>query len=294
MSKIRPPNVVVWWLAIRPKTLSLSLVPVLVGASVAWNEHGSIAWLATFVACLSALLIQIGTNLHNDAKDWERGIDRADRQGPERVTAMGWLTAKQVLNAAYLSFIMALVLGLYLIWIGGVFILLIGTLSIVAGLAYTGGPSPIAYGSLGELFVFLFFGLGAVTGTYYLSVGNVSWNAIIIGAAMGFFAAAVLTINNYRDLNSDKSVGKLTLAIYIGPYATRILYALLLLMPFFLIAWHGMKKPLLFITWLAMPMALRLIFTLFKTVPSPACNSLLARTAQLQLLFGLLLSISYW
>lgn len=293
MFQIRPSTAIVWWLAIRPKTLSLSWVPVLVGASLAWAEHGHIAWLATIIACLSALLIQIGTNLHNDAKDWERGIDRADRQGPQRVTAMGWLTAKQVLKAAYIAFFIAFVLGLYLIWVGGTFILLLGGLSIVAGLSYTGGPRPIAYGSFGEIFVFLFFGLGAVTGTYYLSVGNVSWQAIAIGAAMGLFASAVLTMNNYRDIYSDQIVGKVTLAIHIGPHATRIVYALSLLIPFLLIAWPGITRPWLFLTWLSLPMALLLIFNLFETVPSPQCNSLLARTAQLQLIFGLLLSIGY-
>lgn len=289
---IRPATAIVWWLAVRPKTLSLSWVPVLVGASLAWQEYGAINWLASFIACVSAILIQIGTNLHNDVKDWERGIDRADRQGPQRVTAMGWLTVKQVLSAAYAAFFIAFVLGLYLIWIGGLFILLLGVFSIASGLAYTGGPRPIAYGYFGELFVFLFFGLGAVIGTYYLNVGNVSWNSIVLGAVIGLFASAVLIVNNYRDLYSDQAVGKVTLAVRIGPNAIRIVYALSLLLPFIFIAGLGMVWPWLFLTWLALPMAVVLIFNMFKIPPSPACNMLLARTAQLQLIFGLLLSIS--
>jgi len=289
----RPSNFIVWWLAVRPKTLSLSWVPVLVASSLAWHEHKQIAWLATAVACCAALLIQIGTNLHNDAKDWERGIDRPDRQGPQRVTAMGWITATRVLTAAYLAFALALILGLYLIWVGGLFILLLGILSIASGLAYTGGPLPIAYGRFGEIFVFLFFGLGAVIGTYYLSTGTVSWNALTLGTIMGCFAAAVLTVNNYRDMYSDQRVGKNTLAIYIGPNATRILYTLLLIIPFILIIRHGINKPTLFFTWLTLPRALYLISKIFHTPPSPACNLLLANTVQLQLAFGLLLSIGY-
>jgi 1,4-dihydroxy-2-naphthoate octaprenyltransferase len=289
LEKSNMSNIKIWWLAIRPKTLSLSWVPVLVGASLAWQEHGQFAWLTTLTACASALLIQIGTNLHNDAKDWERGIDRADRQGPQRATAMGWLSASQVLKAAYLSFTLAFALGLYLILVGGTLILLLGICSIAAGLAYTGGPRPIAYGNLGELFVFLFFGLGAVTGTYYLNAGIVSTKAIAIGATMGCFASAVLLINNYRDIYSDTAVGKSTLVIHVGQIAARKMYVLLIIMPYIIIAWYGIKQPLLFLTWMTMPIAIWLIKKLFNTQPSPTCNAILAHTAQLQMLFGIFL-----
>jgi len=289
-----PHIITIWWLAIRPKTLSLSWVPVLVSSSLAFSEQGQFSWLVMLTAVLAAILIQIGTNLHNDAKDFERGVDRPDRQGPVRVTAIGWLQANQVRNAAYMAFGLAFIIGLYLIWIGGWIIFILGIASIVAGLAYTGGPRPIAYGMFGEIFVFLFFGVAAVVGTYYLHTHQISWTSMATGAAFGLLAAAVLTVNNYRDIYSDKLVGKITLPIYIGEAATRIEYAGLMILPFVLIIPSGIKQPwALILAYLTLPGALWLVIRFFKTPPSPACNDLLARTAQLQLIFGLLLGIGY-
>lgn len=293
MSPAHPSAFGVWWLAIRPKTLSLSLVPVLVGSSLAWHEQGRLAWPEAIVAALAAMLIQIATNLHNDAADFERGADGAKRVGPRRVTAAGWLSAAQVRTAAYGAFFLAFLLGIYLVWAGGVFILALGLLSIASGLAYTGGPRPIAYSGLGELFVFLFFGIAAVTGSYYLSAGLVSWTVLAAAAALGLLAAAVLTVNNYRDLESDRSAGKITLAVRIGRRATRIEYALLLLAPFALVFPIALGHPPALLSWAVLPWALWLAARFYLTPPGPPFNTVLARTAQLQLAFGLLLSAGF-
>ena len=291
LSSGRPSSLVVWWLAIRPKTLSLSLVPVIVGASLAWREQGQVAWLPVWVAALAAILIQIGTNLYNDAEDFERGADTAERLGPTRVTAAGWLSGRQVRRAAQAAFFMAFLLGIYLVWVGGVFILALGLASIAAGLAYTGGSRPIAYSGLGEVFVFLFFGIAAVMGIYYLSTGLLTWSALAAACAVGSLAAAVLAVNNYRDLDSDRAAGKITLAVRIGRRAARHEYALLLLAPFALIVPLAGLGTLAWLPLLVLPWALWLIVRFYRTPPSPAFNELLARTAQLQLAFGLLLSV---
>jgi 1,4-dihydroxy-2-naphthoate octaprenyltransferase len=279
-----------WWLAIRPKTLSMSLAPVLVGATLAWRDSGQVAWAVSLIAALAALLIQVGANLHNDAADFERGADTPERVGPPRAVAQGWLAARAVRHAAYAAFACAFLLGIGLVWTGGWPILVLGLASLGAGLAYTGGPRPIAYTGMGELFVFLFFGLAAVAGTYYLGTGAMSDAALAAGAALGSIAAAVLTANNYRDLDNDRRAGKITLAVRIGRRATRIEYAALLLSPYALLPLiaHGAAA---WLPLLSLPGALWLIARFARTPPGAAFNALLARTAQLQLAFGVLLAL---
>ena len=194
------------------------MVPVLVGSVQGGVDSGVLVWPIMLVAVFAALLIQVGTNLHNDAADFEHGADiSSTRIGPPRATAQGWLTLAQVRNGATLSFSLAMVMGSYLVWQGGWPILAIGLLSIVAGWSYTGGPKPIAYVGLGELFVFVFFGLVAVAGSYYLQTAALHWPALITGAMLGMPAAAVLVVNNYRDLDNDRQAGKNTLAVRLGP-----------------------------------------------------------------------------
>lgn len=284
-----------WIIAIRPKTLSIAVVPVLIGSTLAWIHSGDLAWPVMGAALMAALCIQAGTNLYNDAADYERGADcNATRLGPVRVTAAGWLTAAQVRRGAGVSFATAAALGGYLIWAGGWPILLIGLASIAAGIAYTGGPRPVAYTSLGEVFVWLFFGLVAVVGSYYLQTGELSWAAAVAGALIGMPAAAVLVVNNYRDLENDKAVGKNTLAVQFGRRASEIEYAALMLLPFALLPllarWGnsplGGMIPLLLLPW-----ALYLITRLWGAAPGPLCNQLLAATARFQLIFGLLLCL---
>ena len=206
-----------WFLACRPKTLSVSLSPVLVGSAIAWHDSGALLWLPLLAAALGAAFIQIGTNLFNDVGDFLRGTDTPDRLGPKRATAEGWLTPGKVKASAWLSFALAFLCGIYLVWHGGWAIVAIGLASLAAGWAYTGGPKPIAYGPLGEVFVFIFFGLVAVGGSYYLQTFSLTATALAAAALVGIHAAAVITVNNYRDLDGDARSGKNTLAVRLGP-----------------------------------------------------------------------------
>jgi len=278
-----------WWLAIRPKTLSMAVVPVAVGGVIAYVEGGGIEMLHLLVILIAAVLIQVGTNLYNDAGDALRGADTPGRLGPKRAVAEGWLAVRVVQRAAYISFGLALLAGIYLIQVGGVPILLIGLLSIASGLGYTAGRYPIAYTLMGEFFVFLFFGVIAVVGTVWILLESWSVMALWSGSAIGSIAAAVLVVNNYRDIETDQPVGKHTLAVCLGKTATRRLYLLLILLPFVLVV--GMGHPqlypnLLWIELLALPFALYLGWSIYRTPHGRGLNRLLEQTAQLQLLFG--------
>jgi 1,4-dihydroxy-2-naphthoate polyprenyltransferase len=220
-----------WLLAIRPKTLALSLSPLLLGGALAQADSGALHWLPWLAALCTAMLIQIATNLHNDAGDFARGADTPQRLGPARAAAQGWLSVTALRRAAYGCFGMALLLGGYLAWIGGLPILLLGLAALASGYAYTGGPRPIAYSPLGELFVLVFFGVAAVGGTYYLQTLSLSLPVLAAGIAAGLPAAAVLLVNNYRDLEADHQAGRRTLAQRLGRPASRRLYAAMLLLP---------------------------------------------------------------
>jgi len=292
-----PDSALHWWLAFRPKTLTVSIVPVMVGSSLAYAETGAIAWLPLLAALLAAMLIQIGTNLHNDVSDFERGADNAERVGPARATASGWLAPVTVRRAALACFGLAVLLGFYLVVKGGWPILLLGLCSVAAGWAYTGGPRPIAYSALGELFVWLFFGLGAVMGSYYLQTFSLGWSVFVAASMIGLLAAAVIAVNNTRDLDSDRKIGKNTLAVRIGRGGSQVEYALLLCTPYLLLpllawlnhsGWWGGGLPLL-----SLPVALSLWRRFRREQPGPVFNLILAQTAQLQLVFGILLSIGF-
>ncbi len=282
-----------WFLACRPKTLSVSLSPVLVGSAIAWHDSGALLWLPLLAAALGAAFIQIGTNLFNDVGDFLRGTDTPDRLGPKRATAEGWLTPGKVKASAWLSFALAFLCGIYLVWHGGWAIVAIGLASLAAGWAYTGGPKPIAYGPLGEVFVFIFFGLVAVGGSYYLQTFSLTATALAAAALVGIHAAAVITVNNYRDLDGDARSGKNTLAVRLGRPATRRIYAAEMLAPYVLLpllaglGWPG-ALPLL-----SLPLAFRLIHRFHHEAPGPAFNDILAATAGLQLVFALLLTLSF-
>lgn len=280
----------IWWLAIRPKTLTISIVPVMVGSSCAYAAAGAVSRLLLLVTLATAMLIQIGTNLHNDVGDFERGADGADRLGPRRATASGWLEPGAVRHVAFACFGLAMLLGCYLVWQGGWPILLLGLCSIAAGWAYTGGPRPIAYSALGELFAWLFFGLAAVMGSYYLQTFRLSWNIFAAASMIGWLAAAVIVVNNYRDLDCDRKVGKNTLAVCIGRAGSRVEYGLLMLAPYaMLLIPAGLK-----IWWLpalTLPWAIYLVVLFCRQTPGPVFNRLLAQTVLLQLCFGFLLSV---
>jgi 1,4-dihydroxy-2-naphthoate polyprenyltransferase len=270
-------------------------VPVLVGTALAWRAGAEMHWLAAAIALCAAVLIQIGTNLYNDVGDYERGADGGDRLGPPRATSMGWLAPTDVRRAAATSFGLAMVLGAYLVSVGGWPIFVIGLASVAAGVAYTGGPRPIAYTASGEFFVFVFFGLVATAGSAFLQTGRLSWASAVAGGMIGALAAAVLVVNNYRDLESDRRSKKITLAARVGYAATRIEFAALVLAPF-------AALPLLAVltgtgAWMVLPaasapLAVRLVRDLDRTPISVALNPLLKRTARLESVFGLLVCVA--
>jgi 1,4-dihydroxy-2-naphthoate octaprenyltransferase len=280
-------------MAARPRTLSLSLTPVIVGAALAWAVEREMHGRAVAAALAASMLIQLGTNLHNDAIDSERGGDGPDRVGPLRVTASGLLSATAVKGGAIVCFAVAAMIGLYLVVIGGWPILLLGILSILSGWAYTGGPLPIAYTPFGELFVVGFFGLGAVCGIYWLCTGEVSAIAIETGLAIGLLTGAVLLVNNYRDAEADARVGRRTLAIVAGSGLTAWIYAGLMLFPFALLLPIGDALPRGFV-WpalIALPVAIVMIYHFAREPRGRGFNRILVRTVFTQFLFGMLLSL---
>jgi 1,4-dihydroxy-2-naphthoate polyprenyltransferase len=286
-------NLSSWIMAARPRTLILSMTPVAVGAALAWALDGKIYALAILAALIGSMFIQLGTNLHNDVADSELGGDGTDRVGPPRVTASGLLDGTAVKRGAAACFAASALMGVYLVFVGGWPILLLGILSIVAGWAYTGGPLPIAYTPLGELFVVAFFGVGAVCGTYWLCTAYLGPAAIEAGVALGLLAAAVLLVNNYRDAEADARVGRKTLTILAGPRITIWVYAAMLLIPFALLPVIGdaLRERHVWPALVALPPALVLIYRFVHEPRGRGFNQILIRTAQLQFLFGLLLCL---
>jgi 1,4-dihydroxy-2-naphthoate polyprenyltransferase len=286
-------NISSWVVAARPRTLSLSMTPVIVGAAVAWAAEQKTHFSAVVAALVASALIQLGTNLHNDAADSERGGDGPDRIGPPRATASGLLEASIVKCGAAAAFGLAAALGLYLVYVGGWPILMLGVLSIASGWSYTGGPFPIAYTPFGELFVLVFFGLVAVSGTYLLCTGHVTAVAVETGLAVGSLTSAVLLVNNQRDVVADARVGRRTLAIVAGPRITARIYSGLMLLPFALLPLIGqaLSRGRVWPAVIAGPAALWLIHAFARAKGGPIFNRLLVRTVLVQLLFSALLSI---
>ncbi|HWW62120.1 MAG TPA: 1,4-dihydroxy-2-naphthoate polyprenyltransferase [Thermoanaerobaculia bacterium] len=272
-----------WVLAARPKTLSAAVVPVLLGASLA----GRVVWWVLACALAGALLIQIATNFINDALDFRKGADTGERLGPLRVTAAGLLTPDAVMRAAYICLMLAALCGIPLIVRGGWPLLAIGVASIIAAYLYTGGPYPLAYHGLGELFVILFFGLAAVGGTYYVLTLRITPAALIAGFAAGSLACVLLAINNLRDLPTDARSNKKTMAVRFGPAFARAEIALFAIAPFVCAAIAGVWLPLL-----ALPIALIVIRRVF-TSDGAALNGVLAVAGALQWAFGILWVCSF-
>jgi 1,4-dihydroxy-2-naphthoate polyprenyltransferase len=280
-----------WLTAIRPRTLLVAVVPVIVGTALAWHDVGALSGSILLATIAAAVLIQIATNLHNDVSDFERGADDpGTRLGPRRATAEGWLSPAAVRSGAVVAFSGAGIIGLWLAWQGGWPILAIGVASIACAWGYSGGAKPIAYSSLGELFVWLFFGVAAVAGSYYLQAGRFDALAVAAGALLGMPAAAVLVVNNYRDRDNDRRAGRRTFAVVFGARASRFEYGILMLLPFLLLVplalagGAGWLLPLIAAPWAA------LLVRRFVTQPAgPVFNELLADTAQLQLVFGALI-----
>lgn len=277
-----------WLLAIRPKTLGMAVIPVVVGSALAFAQTHGFQWLPALAALLAAMLIQIGTNLHNDAADHASGVDTLERLGPLRVTASGLLTAEQVMRGVQLCFLLAFGLGIYLVVVGEWPILLVGLLSLTAGLAYSGGKYPISHSPFGEVFVLVFFGVVAVTGSYYLQTLRVESEALLAGCILGLPAAAVLVVNNTRDRESDRLAGRRTLAVIMGEGFSRAEYAGFLLLPFAIIATTRLGN---YLPLLALPWAVYLLRACWQVQEAQRYNPLLPQTAQFQFGLGLLLAI---
>ena len=278
-------------MAARPRTLPAAIAPVLVGTSLAIH-YGTFHPIAFTAALLGAILIQIGTNLSNDYSDARRGADSDERIGPVRVTAGGLVPPRQVLIATYLTFGAAVLCGAYLIAVAGWALLAVGAASILAGVLYTGGPRPYGYEGLGEVFVFLFFGLVAVTGSYFVQRRGLPWQAFVLAVPVGLLIAAILVVNNARDIDTDRRAGKRTLAVRLGRERTRVLFVAMIAVAFVTswVPWFaGALSPWLFVTAAAAPLAIGVIQTVRTHADGPSLNAALARTAKLALVFCLLL-----
>lgn len=282
----------IWLSAARPRTLPAAAAPVLVGTAAA--AHDGLFNLAPALAALAgALLIQIGTNFANDVFDFQKGADTPDRLGPTRATQAGWVTPRQMLMATWLTFGLAVLVGGYLVWVGGWPIVVIGVLSILSGLAYTGGPFPLGYNGLGDLFVFIFFGLVAVIGTYYVQAGVVGALAVWAAIPIGLLATAIIVVNNLRDVDTDRKAGKRTLAVRFGINWARAEYRLLVVAAYMapVAAWLSGQAPAgVLLTWLSLPLAVRLIRAVYAQT-GKALNPVLGGTGQLELVYGVLLAL---
>jgi len=285
----------IWLMAARPRTLPAAIAPVLVGTAAAVEWVGELPRPLAFVAALAgSILIQIGTNLANDYSDAKRGADTADRLGPVRVTSAGLVAPRRVLIATWIAFAAAVACGIYLAAVAGVVILLIGAVSIAAGVLYTGGPRPYGYAGLGEVFVFLFFGLVAVNGSFYVQTEELQALPLGLSISVGFLATAILVVNNVRDVETDRRAGKTTLAVRMGRENAVVLYRLLVfgafgVLPLALAAGGGSALPLIGLA--AVPLAIPPLRTMGTRTDGPSLNAALAATGALLGAFSLLVSL---
>ncbi len=280
-------------MAARPRTLPAAIAPVLVGSAAAHFERSGFRWGAFIAALLGSIFIQIGTNLANDYSDARRGADTAERLGPVRVTSSGLVAPRRVLVATWLAFGVAVLAGIYLATVAGWVIIAVGAASILAGVLYTGGPRPYGYAGLGEAFVFLFFGLVAVNGSYYVQLEQLDWLPFGLSLAVGCLATAILVVNNVRDIDTDRRAGKRTLAVRIGREGARALYLGLTTAAYLALlvtlALEGGPW------WAALgvvsaPLAVRPARAVMTRTDGPALNGALAGTGALLGVFSLLVS----
>lgn len=282
----------IWWLAARPKTLPAAAAPVIVGTSAAIAD-GKFQALPALAALLGAILLQIGANFANDVGDFQKGADTHERQGPLRVTQSGLLKPHQVEAGMWATFGLAALVGIYLTSVAGWPVILIGLFSILAALAYTGGPFPLGYYGLGELFVFLFFGLAAVAGTYFVQAGTVTALALWVSVPMGLLAVDILVVNNLRDIETDQAAGKKTLAVRLGAAGARIEYLLCMAVAYVIpiVIWlSGLASHWVLLAWLSLPLALPLVRMIYHE-KGRVLNQALAGTGRLELVFALLFSL---
>jgi len=283
-------------MAARPRTLPAAIAPVLVGsaAAVGTEPDFDFRWGAFAAALIGSIFIQIGTNLANDYSDAKRGADTVDRLGPVRVTASGLVAPRSVLVATWLAFAVALGCGIYLATVAGPVILVVGAASILAGILYTGGPRPYGYAGLGELFVFLFFGLVAVNGSNYVQLEELDWLPFGLSVSIGCLATAILVVNNIRDIDTDRRAGKNTLAVRLGRERTRRLYLVLLGLAYLALpvtlAFCQTQDPhrwWVMLAYLSLPLAWRATDPVLHRTDGPSLNGALARTGAVLAVFSL-------
>jgi 1,4-dihydroxy-2-naphthoate polyprenyltransferase len=280
-------------MAARPRTLPAAVAPVLVGTATAIEATDDLRVGAFLAALVGSVFIQVGTNLANDYSDAKRGADSVDRLGPVRVTASGLVAPRRVLVATWVAFAIAVAAGVYLAAVAGPVILAVGVASILAGILYTGGPRPYGYEGLGEAFVFLFFGLVAVNGSYFVQVERLDWLPFALSIPIGFLSTAILVVNNVRDIDTDRRSGKTTLAVRLGRARARALYAGLIAgayagLPVALLAAGGPAWGLLALA--SVPLAFRPLRTVTTRTDGPALNQALAATGALLAAFSLLVT----
>lgn len=292
MTEVAPGSFSAWILAARPATLTAAFAPVAVGTACAWRV-GGLRWDAAFAALLGAFLIQIATNFANDMFDFEKGADTEARLGPTRAAQAGLLTVRQLRVGIAVAFTLALGTGVYLTWVAGPVVIVIGLVSMAAGLAYTGGPFPLAYNGLGDLFVMLFFGFVAVCGTAFVQVLSVPSIAWVASVPIGALATAILVVNNVRDLEGDALADKKTLVVRfgrnagVGEYGALLVAAYATPVVLFLLGW---TTAWVFLPWATVLWAGQLLRSVARE-EGAALNETLAWTAKLLSLFGILFSI---
>jgi 1,4-dihydroxy-2-naphthoate octaprenyltransferase len=278
----------VWMLASRPKTLPAAASGVVTGTALALRD-GHFRFGPALAALLVALLLQIGSNLANDVYDYERGADAGERHGPTRVTQAQLLTPAQVKVGMWVVFGLAGLLGLYLAFVAGWVVILIGLAAICSAIAYTGGPFPLGYYGLGDLFVFIFFGVAAVAGTYFVQAGSVSVGAWWMSLPIGWLIVDILVVNNLRDINADRAAGKHTLAVLFGEGGTRVQYIFLLIASYLILPIFALFRILPWtslLAWLSLPLGWRTWQIVRKQAGRPL-NAALAGTGQTTLVYSL-------
>ena len=284
-----------WLLAIRPKTLPAAVSPVVVGTALA-IDGGVFAALPAAAALIGAVLVQVSANLSNDYFDYVKGADTPERKGPKRVAQSGLIALPRLRLGIAVTFALTAVVGAYLISVGGWPILVIGVASLLSSVAYTGGPFPIGYHGLGDLFVFMFFGVAAVCGTFFLQALNINLMIVVASIPVGALTVAILVVNNLRDIETDRQTGKRTLAVMIGPDATRLEYVLLLAVAYAVptLLWITAESSAwVLLPWLSLPLALHLVRAIYRDAEGPSMNKTLAATANLDLVFCILLATGF-
>lgn len=282
-----------WILAIRPKTLTAAVAPVVLGWGIAATT-GRFQWGAALAALLTSIMIQIGTNLVNDVVDYSKGADTDARTGPMRVTQTGLLTSRQVWGGVVISFGLAVLAGLYLAWLAGWPVLILGAACLISGIAYTAGPYPLAYHGLGDLFVFLFFGFAAVAGTVFVVGAGIPTQTWLAATAAGALTVNILVVNNIRDMETDRLAGRKNLPVVLGRKAAEWEFALMLIAAYavpFIVVCKQLGSVWVLLAVLTLPQALRIWGILRSGTAGKALNPILGQTAQLLLWFCLLFAI---